>query len=229
MRDAMDFPVRLERCGDGFAAHGPGFYVWDDDARALLEAACELAGAVRSRAPGAAVPFQLRGAALRSRRGSPSRRTRPSRHEGGSARARGGADDAWFHATVHLECHREPTHVDPTPEQLDLRQHRVDEGLAAEARVHGHHEDLIEIAQHRFDGRRPVSTDSAPRTRAPPPRGSARACGAGADTPRPVRRSSQRPPARSRRRTSRARRSSGARRAAARSSASRPRRRPDRS
>jgi len=38
MRDGDGFRVRIERCGDGYCARGPGFYAWDDDARTLLDA-----------------------------------------------------------------------------------------------------------------------------------------------------------------------------------------------
>ena len=34
---------RVRRCGNGFAAEGPGFFVWDPDARAVADAALLLA------------------------------------------------------------------------------------------------------------------------------------------------------------------------------------------
>jgi hypothetical protein len=38
---------RVRRCGSGFAAEGPGFFVWDPDRRAVAEAARALSrGAV---------------------------------------------------------------------------------------------------------------------------------------------------------------------------------------
>lgn len=42
MRDRDDQTVRLTRRGLGFAASGPGFYVWDLEPRAVVESACEL-------------------------------------------------------------------------------------------------------------------------------------------------------------------------------------------
>lgn len=43
---------RVRRCGDGFAAEGPGFFVWDPDPRAVADAALLLArGAVPVRTP----------------------------------------------------------------------------------------------------------------------------------------------------------------------------------
>jgi len=49
--------VRIVRHGLGFAAHGPGFYVWDTEPRTLLENAQSLAGRSLPRPPrpGAAV------------------------------------------------------------------------------------------------------------------------------------------------------------------------------
>lgn len=43
---------RVRRCGTGFAAEGPGFFVWDRDPRAVASAALLLArGAVPARTP----------------------------------------------------------------------------------------------------------------------------------------------------------------------------------
>jgi hypothetical protein len=43
---------RVRRCGNGFAAEGRGFFVWDRDPRAVAEAAILLArGAVPARTP----------------------------------------------------------------------------------------------------------------------------------------------------------------------------------
>jgi hypothetical protein len=39
--------VRLARRGAGFAAWGPGFYVWDEDPREVVRVAADLAGAGR--------------------------------------------------------------------------------------------------------------------------------------------------------------------------------------
>lgn len=45
MRHAATGRVRLERRGAGYAALGPDFLVWDDDARSLVSTVCELLGA----------------------------------------------------------------------------------------------------------------------------------------------------------------------------------------
>jgi hypothetical protein len=43
---------RVRRCGSGFAAEGPGFFVWDPDPRAVADAALVLArGALPLRKP----------------------------------------------------------------------------------------------------------------------------------------------------------------------------------
>jgi hypothetical protein len=43
---------RIRRCGAGFSAEGPGFFVWDRDSRAVADAAVLLArGAVPARSP----------------------------------------------------------------------------------------------------------------------------------------------------------------------------------
>jgi len=43
---------RVRRCGSGFAAEGPGFFVWDRDPRAVADAALMLSrGAVPARTP----------------------------------------------------------------------------------------------------------------------------------------------------------------------------------
>lgn len=39
MRDTETTGVRIVRRGVGYAAHGPGFYVWDTEPRALLDSA----------------------------------------------------------------------------------------------------------------------------------------------------------------------------------------------
>jgi len=39
MRETEKDGVRIVRRGIGYAAHGPGFYVWDTEPRALLESA----------------------------------------------------------------------------------------------------------------------------------------------------------------------------------------------
>jgi hypothetical protein len=44
--------LRVRRCGNGFAAEGPGFFVWDRDPRAVADAALLLArGAAPTRPP----------------------------------------------------------------------------------------------------------------------------------------------------------------------------------
>jgi hypothetical protein len=43
--------VRIERHGLGFAAHGPGFYVWDTEPRVLIDDASSLAGRALPRPP----------------------------------------------------------------------------------------------------------------------------------------------------------------------------------
>ena len=70
------------------------------------------------------------------------------------------------------------------PHLGDLRLHRVDVVLAAEAGVDRHHEhevDQVEHVGHRAGGRRRVERH-APG--GPPARGGGRACGAGGGTPR---------------------------------------------
>ena len=43
---------RVRRCGAGFSAEGPGFFVWDRDSRAVADAALLLArGAIPVRTP----------------------------------------------------------------------------------------------------------------------------------------------------------------------------------
>jgi hypothetical protein len=53
MRATIRHPrPRVRRCGNGFAAEGPGFFVWDPDPRAVADAALLLArGAVPLRTP----------------------------------------------------------------------------------------------------------------------------------------------------------------------------------
>jgi hypothetical protein len=53
MRQALQVrALRVRRCGNGFAAEGPGFFVWDRDPRAVADAALLLArGAVPTRTP----------------------------------------------------------------------------------------------------------------------------------------------------------------------------------
>lgn len=48
MEPRLDGSVRIVRRGRGFAAWGPGFYVWEEDAAELLGAAGALARAGRS-------------------------------------------------------------------------------------------------------------------------------------------------------------------------------------
>jgi len=51
MRETMRVRTpRVRRCGSGFAAEGPGFFVWDPDPRAVADAALMLSrGAVPAR------------------------------------------------------------------------------------------------------------------------------------------------------------------------------------
>lgn len=43
---------RVRRCGNGFAAEGPGFFVWDSDPSAVADAALMLSrGATPTRTP----------------------------------------------------------------------------------------------------------------------------------------------------------------------------------
>ena len=53
MQETSDLrPPRVRRCGDGFAAEGPGFFVWDRDPRAVADAALLLArGLLPARKP----------------------------------------------------------------------------------------------------------------------------------------------------------------------------------
>jgi hypothetical protein len=53
MSQAIHFRTpRVRRCGNGFAAEGPGFFVWDSDPRAVADAALLLArGAAPARKP----------------------------------------------------------------------------------------------------------------------------------------------------------------------------------
>ena len=53
MREAIARRMpRVRRCGNGFAAEGPGFFVWDHDESAVAEAALLLSrGAVPLRTP----------------------------------------------------------------------------------------------------------------------------------------------------------------------------------
>ena len=53
MRESMQVRTpRVRRCGNGFAAEGPGYFVWDRDPRAVADAALMLSrGAVPTRAP----------------------------------------------------------------------------------------------------------------------------------------------------------------------------------
>jgi hypothetical protein len=53
MREALQVrALRVRRSGNGFAAEGPGFFVWDRDPRAVADAALLLArGAVPARTP----------------------------------------------------------------------------------------------------------------------------------------------------------------------------------
>ena len=59
-------------------------------------------------------------------------------------------------ASVDLELDRQPALVDGAPGGGELVEHRRDEGLPAEAGVHAHEEedvDLLEVREHRFDRR----------------------------------------------------------------------------
>jgi hypothetical protein len=60
--------VRIERRGVGYAAHGPHFYVWDEDVRVLLATACALASTQAPSAPLHPRPQRTRAAGARSRR-----------------------------------------------------------------------------------------------------------------------------------------------------------------
>ena len=62
MREAMRVRTpRVRRCGNGFAAEGPGFFVWDPDPRAVADAALMLArGAVPARTPERLLVVQAR-------------------------------------------------------------------------------------------------------------------------------------------------------------------------
>jgi hypothetical protein len=53
INDALETRApRVRRCGDGFAAEGPGFFVWDRDPRSVADAALLLArGTVPVRPP----------------------------------------------------------------------------------------------------------------------------------------------------------------------------------
>jgi hypothetical protein len=59
-RSRSTVPFRITRRGSGFAAWGPGFYVWDEDPRELVRQAAAFSRARSTREP--------RGAALRARR-----------------------------------------------------------------------------------------------------------------------------------------------------------------
>jgi hypothetical protein len=59
-----DSQVRLTRHGVGYAATGPGFYVWELDARAAIESALALRHSLRPPRP--AAPTRVR--RLRARR-----------------------------------------------------------------------------------------------------------------------------------------------------------------
>lgn len=65
MRSTIRTP-RVRRCGQGFAAEGPGFFVWDPDPRAVADAALLLMrGAVPARKPERLLVVEV-GAAARS-------------------------------------------------------------------------------------------------------------------------------------------------------------------
>ena len=77
-----------------------------------------------------------------------------------------------------------PAAVDHPADLGDLRLHRGEVPLAAEARVDGHHEHEVDEVEHVGDGarrRRRVERDAGAGARA---RRSRRACGGGAGTPR---------------------------------------------
>lgn len=65
-QDEFGRGVRIERRGAGYAARGACFYVWDEDPRALLEAARDLARAASPRTP--LQPRPLRSARAPARR-----------------------------------------------------------------------------------------------------------------------------------------------------------------
>ena len=52
---------RVRRCGTGYAAEGPGFFVWDRDSRAVADAAQLLQhGAVPTRTPARLLMLRVR-------------------------------------------------------------------------------------------------------------------------------------------------------------------------
>lgn len=51
MRECRENGVRIVRRGVGFAAHGPGFYVWDLEPRAVLESALSLVASTHGPRP----------------------------------------------------------------------------------------------------------------------------------------------------------------------------------
>lgn len=73
MSERTASPLRIERRGAGYAAWGPGFYVWDVDAGELLRDAGALARAARGGVPGDGAPSGPQ-ARRRARASSASRR-----------------------------------------------------------------------------------------------------------------------------------------------------------
>lgn len=51
MRESGDSGVRIVKRGIGFAAHGPGFYVWDVEPRSVIESALALVDPSRGPRP----------------------------------------------------------------------------------------------------------------------------------------------------------------------------------
>src|SRR4029079_12600843 len=62
------------------------------------------------------------------------------------------ADVAEIHAAVHLDLRLEPAVLDDAAQAADLVQGPLDELLSTEPRVHGHHEDVIELGQDLVQG-----------------------------------------------------------------------------
>src|SRR5258708_59014 len=89
-----------------------------------------------------------RRAAQRRDRLAPTARAEhgPGGDEYSGPRARRERDRLRADPAVHLERDVESALVDPAPQRLDLAQHAGDELLAAEARVDGHHEHLVDVA-----------------------------------------------------------------------------------
>src|SRR5207248_3698424 len=73
---------------------------------------------------------------------------------------RAGADDALrgvrSDPAVYLDLRLQAALLDPAGQLLDLREARLDEALAAEAGVYGHHQHHVGLVEHVFEvvGRR---------------------------------------------------------------------------